>query len=77
MRGEMRFTRLDNGQSVAVSHHPEAAPRPAELRTLMQAALSPQADSAQIEAFGKVWQGWVRTMLVDHADDPDMITIED
>ncbi len=77
MRGEMRFTRLDNGQSAAVSHHPEAAPRPAELRTLMQAALSPQADSAQIEAFGKVWQGWVRTMLVDHADDPDMITIED
>lgn len=28
MRGEMRFTRLDNGRSVEVSHHPEAAPRP-------------------------------------------------
>ena len=31
MRGEMRFTRMDNGQSVEVSHHPTAAPRPPDL----------------------------------------------
>lgn len=77
MRGEMRFTRLDNGQSVEVSHHPEAAPRPAELRMQMQAALTPQADSAQREAFAQTWQSWVRTMLIDHADDPKLITVED
>ncbi len=77
MRGEMRFTRLDNGQSVEVSHHPEAAPRPAELGLQMQAALAPQADDAQREAFAKTWQGWVRAILVDHADDPEMITMED
>lgn len=77
MRGEMRFTRLDNGQSVEVSHHPEAAPRPAELRIQMQAALAPQATTAQIDAFGQTWQGWVRAMLIDHADDPELITVED
>lgn len=77
MRGEMRFTRLDNGQSVEVSHHPEAASRPAELRMQMQGALAPQADSAQREAFARTWQGWVRTILIDHADDPEMITTED
>lgn len=77
MRGEMRFTRMDNGQSVEVSHHPAAAPRPADLRMQMQAALAPGADSAQREAFGKTWQGWVRAMLIDHADDPELITIED
>ena len=76
MRGEMRFTRLDNGQSVEVSHHPEAAPRPAQLAMLMQTALAPQADSIQREAFAQTWQGWVRTILIDHADDPAMITIE-
>ena len=76
MRGEMRFTRLDNGQSVEVSHHPEAAPRPAELRAQMQAALGPQPDSAEREAFIKSWQGWVRAMLVEHADDPALITVE-
>ena len=76
MRGEMRFTRVDNGQSVEVSHHPEAAPRPAQLRAQMQAALVPQADSAQRDAFAKTWQGWVRAMLIDHADDPALITVE-
>ena len=77
MRGEMRFTRMDNGQSVEVSHHPTAAPRPPDLRVQMQAALAPGASSAQREAFAHTWQGWVRAMLIDHADDPALITIED
>ena len=77
MRGEMRFTRMDNGQSVEVSHHPTAAPRPADLRVQMQAALAPGASSAQREAFAQTWQGWVRALLIDHADDPALITIED
>ncbi len=77
MRGEMRFTRQDTGQHVEVSHHPEAAPRPPELRAQMQAALDPQADSAQREAFAKTWQGWVRAMLIEHADDPALVRVED
>ena len=77
MRGDMRFTRLDNGQSVEVSHHPVAAPRPAQLRMQMQAALAPQADSPEREAFAQTWQGWVRAILIDHADDPELITMED
>ncbi len=76
MRGEMRFTRLDNSQSVEVSHHPEAVPRPAELWMQMQAALAPQASSAQRDAFAQAWQGWVRAILIDHTDDPALITIE-
>ena len=76
MRGEMRFTRLDNSQSVEVSYHPEAAPRPAQLVKQMQAALAPQTDSIQREAFAQTWQGWVRAILIDHADDPALITIE-
>ena len=43
----------------------------------MQAALAPQATTAQIDAFGQTWQGWVRAMLIDHADDPELITVED
>ena len=75
MQGELRFSRLDNGQSVEVSHHTDAVPRPPQLRQLMQAALSPGADSAQIAAFGQAWQGWVQTMLIDHADDPALIMV--
>lgn len=77
MRGEMRITRLDTGRSVEVSHHPQAVPRPPELRSLMQAALGPQPDEAARQAFGSAWQGWVRAMLVEHADDPALITVED
>ena len=76
MRGEMRLTRLDNGHSVEVSHHTEAVPPPAELPLQMQAAMSPRADSAQREAFATSWQTWVRTMLIDHADNPALITVD-
>ncbi|HSW27471.1 MAG TPA: hypothetical protein VLJ62_32235, partial [Burkholderiaceae bacterium] len=76
MHGEMRFTRLDSGQSVEVSHHIDAVPRPVELKVQMQAALAPQADRAQCEAFGQTWQGWVRAILIDHADDPGLITVQ-
>lgn len=76
MRGEMRFTRMDTGQSVEVSHHPEAVPRPPELRAQMQVALSPEANGQQREVFAKNWQGWVGAMLLHHADDPALIRIE-
>lgn len=76
MRGEMRFTRLDNGQSVEVSHHPDAVPRPAELRMQMQAALAPEASKAQRDVFAQTWQGWVRTMLIDHADNTELISVD-
>lgn len=77
MRGEIRFTRLDNDQSVEVSHHPEAVPRPTDLRMLMQAALSPQASNAQRDVFAQTWQGWVRAMLIDYADNLELISVDD
>ena len=77
MLGEMRITRLDNDQSVEVSHHPEAVPRPAELRMQMQAALALEASKAERDVFAQTWQGWVRTMLIDHADNSELITVEE
>ena len=75
MRGQMRVTRVDTGRSVEVSHHPEVVPRP--LGTLLQAALAPGADDGARQAFATVWQSWVRTMLIEYADDPALITLED
>jgi hypothetical protein len=77
MRGEMRFTRLDNGQSVEVSHHSDAVPRPVQLGVQMRAALAAQADDTQREVFARTWQDWVRAILIDHADDPKLIPLED
>ena len=76
MRGEMRFTRLDSGHSVELSHNARAVPRPPALATLMQQALAPQSDAATRQAFGQAWQEWVRTLLLEHADDPALISVE-
>lgn len=73
--GEMRFTRMDTGQSIELAHHPQAVSRPAGLAELMRDALAPQADAATRRAFARAWQSWVRTMLLDHADDPALIAV--
>jgi hypothetical protein len=75
MRGEIRFTRLDNGLSVELSHRPQAVPRPAGLSELMRNAAAPQASTAARRAFAEAWQGWVRSIVIDHADDPALIDI--
>jgi hypothetical protein len=77
MRGQLRITRLDTGRSVEVSHHPEVVARPPALGTLLQAALGPGANDSARQAFATVWQAWVRTILIEHADNPGLITMED
>lgn len=77
MTGEIRFTRLDTGRSVEVAHRPQAVPRPAGLAELMRDALTPPSDDATRQHFAEVWQGWVQTILLDHADDPALITVID
>lgn len=69
MAGEIRFTRLDSGESVALAHRPSAATRPPELPRLMEQAFAPQADAQARRAFADAWQGWVRRLLLEHADD--------
>ena len=73
MGGEIRFTRLDTGRSVELSHRPQAVPRPAALSELLRDASAPQASAAARRAFADAWQGWVRTIVIEHADDPALI----
>lgn len=73
MRGEIRFTRLDDGRSVELSHRLQAVPRPAGLSELMHDARAPQASAAARRAFADAWQGWVQAILTEHADDPALI----
>ena len=73
--GDIRYTRTDTGKSVEVAYHPEVVERPAELKALMQTALGPSADAQARRAFGGAWQEWVRRIVVDHADDPALVTV--
>jgi hypothetical protein len=73
--GAIRFSRRDNGATVAVglelSH---VAPTP-QLRGLMAAALQPAATDAQRAAFAQAWQDRVRRLLLEHADDPAVLRV--
>lgn len=75
MQGEIRFTRLDTGGSVELSHRPQVVPRPAGLNELLRDALAPQASAGARRAFADAWQGWVRAIVIDHADDPALIAL--
>lgn len=75
MSGEIRFTRLGSGQSVELSHRPQAVPRPADLSELLREALAPQASAGKRRAFADAWQGWVRAIMIEHADDPALIVM--
>ena len=75
LTGEIRFTRMDTGGLVELVHRPQAVTRPNGLAEMMRSALDPQADVATRRAFAEAWQGWVRTILLDHADDPALIAV--
>jgi len=75
IEGDLRFTRTDTGASVEVACHQEILERPMELKALMASALAPDAGPDAHLAFGAAWQEWVRRIVVDHADDPALVTV--
>ena len=76
MQRDLRFTRLDNQASVEVSFHLDALPRTPALAALMQAGLAPGATEQARKAFAVAWQERVRAILLDHADDPALVSVE-
>jgi hypothetical protein len=42
-------------------------------RELLRDASAPQASAAARRAFADAWQGWVRAIVIEHADDPALI----
>jgi len=75
MQGEIRFTRLDNGAAIELTHRMAAVPRPEAVTRWMPKALGAPGDAAALAAFGAAWQDWVRTLLLDHADDPAVVVV--
>lgn len=71
----VQFHRRDSGDAVSVELDlSQVAPSP-HLRELMGAALGPAATATQRTAFGHAWQDRVRRLLLEHADDPDVLRL--
>jgi hypothetical protein len=74
-QGSVRFTRLDTGQSVEVAADLSRVPGDPRMSELMPLCLSGQATAAQQREFRALWQERVRRLLLEHADDPQVIRI--
>lgn len=72
--GDLRFTRLDTGTAVETAARLEHVPGDARIGALMPACLAGAASAAEAALFRSLWQDRVRRLLLDHADDPQVIS---
>jgi hypothetical protein len=72
--GEIRYTRMDTEISVDTTYHPECVGPSPGMKELMQKAMMGVASAEEISRFGVLWQDRVKRILIDHADDAELIT---
>lgn len=75
MQGTMSLRRKDTGAAVQVVLDASVVPWSDEMRLLLPKAVSGQASTAELQRFGELWQERVCKMLVDHADDTNMVRV--
>lgn len=75
MPGEVRFTRVDTGASVLLDYHPEKVPPAPEMQPLMARVVDGTAGEEERKTFARLWQDRVRRILVDHAQDPEVVVV--
>lgn len=74
--GEIRFSRLDRaGGEVEVAAHLQRVPGDPRTSQLMGRCLHGLASDEETAMFRALWQDRVRRLLVDHADDPEVIEV--
>lgn len=75
MEGVVAFERVDTGAGVEVTYRPERVAPDPRMRTAMQKVLAGDATRDEQALFAELWQERVRGILIDHADDPEMIVL--
>lgn len=73
--GAIRFERVDQNVAVAADFHPEQVPSDESISMLLQGLLAQRARTGDQAAFAALWQDRVRRILIDHIDDPALVTI--
>lgn len=77
IEGELRFRRVDGGNSVTTSAHVEHVPSDPRLMELFPLHIQGQTTPEQAALFGELWQDRVKRMLLEYADDPMVISIRE
>ncbi len=73
--GGLAFTRLDTNVAVDCILRLEKVPADPRLGGLLGTILSGTADDAARRLFGELWQERVRRILIEHADDPEIVEL--
>lgn len=75
MPGEMRFTRLDTNQAVTAAANLQRVPASPRMSPLIASCLANRATPEETAEFRQLWQERVRSILLDHGDDPEVFVI--
>lgn len=76
MPAQVRFTRCDNGTSVTVSARLEKVASDPRTAYLLARCITGAASPDEEAQFQHMWQERVRKLLIDHADDPEVIQVQ-
>lgn len=74
IEGEVRFDRLDNDASVSLGMHMNRVEANPRTGALLRKYLEGVASLDEMRDFASLWQDRVRRILIEHADDPDLIS---
>ncbi len=75
--GEIRFTRLDSGAAVELSVRVGRVPGDPRSGEMMARCLSSEASALDRQSFRELWQERVRSILLHHADDPEVFVVHE
>ena len=72
----MTVSRRDTGKAVRVSFNGSVVPFAPEMRDIMPQAVAGMASPEELQRFGELWQARVHAILVEQADNPEMIVVQ-
>jgi hypothetical protein len=73
VEGQVSFERTDTGQSVQLEMNMGRVAADPRANILLRKVLNKTASPQEVQEFGEVWQSRVERILIDHADDPELI----
>ena len=75
MPGEIRFTRLDTNQTVNTAANLQRVPASPRMSPLIASCLANRATPEEAAEFRQLWQDRVRSILLDHGNDPEVFVV--
>jgi hypothetical protein len=73
--GELRYTRVDTNAAVDVATRLTGVPSDPRMPALLRRCITGEASDEEATLFGSLWQERVRKLLLEHADDPEVILL--